>query len=350
ELETRLENINKEINEKSAKIELLTQEYHRYDNELNAMLKVEESRNIELKELNDKRENINKRIIEITKDIENCNSKINSYKDMHAEAELRLPSVEEKLAEIIVELQSYEPYVKNKDEKIPSVEELKKIIQESEERMRALGLVNMKALEEYEEAIKRKENIKSEIEQLIAQKKELLKVMEELKSKKVVNFTKVFNGVNENFKSIYKELSDGNDGELILENPDSIFEGGLSISVKLKGKKLRLEALSGGEKSLTALAFIFAIQNYNPSPFYVLDEIDIHLDAFNNELVAKLIKNNSKKAQHITISLRKILLKEADHLYGVVKGKDAISRIIGNVNLEAIGEDGTIKTVAANGS
>ncbi|MDI6856325.1 MAG: AAA family ATPase, partial [Candidatus Thermoplasmatota archaeon] len=350
ELETRLENINKEETEKSAKIEFLTKEANRYNDELNAILKVEQSRSAELKELNEKREIINKRIIELTKDIENCNNEINTCKDLYSSCELRLPGIEEKLADVIVELHSYEPYIKGKEnEKIPSVEELKTRIQECEDRMRILEPVNMKALEEYEGESKRKENIESEIKQLIAQKEELIKVMEELNAKKNINFMKVFEGVNKNFKAIYKELSGGNEGELVIENQDNIFEGGLSISVKQKGKKRKLSSLSGAEKSLTALAFIFAIQNYSPSPFYVLDEIDMHLDAFNSELVANLIKNNSKKAQFIIISLRKILLKEADHLYGVVKADGEISKIIGNVNLEAVGEDGTISKDIAYG-
>jgi chromosome segregation protein len=105
---------------------------------------------------------------------------------------------------------------------------------------------------------------------------------------------------------------------------------------------MRLEALSGGEKSLTALALIFAIQHYKPSPFYVLDEIDMFLDAVNAEKIAQMVKNNSRYAQFIMMSLRKITLKEADHVYGVVKQNNGISNVIGNVNISQIGEKGEI--------
>ncbi|MEW5759865.1 MAG: hypothetical protein AB1779_03770, partial [Candidatus Thermoplasmatota archaeon] len=99
------------------------------------------------------------------------------------------------------------------------------------------------------------------------------------------------------------------------------------------GKVMRLEALSGGQKSLTALSFIFAIQQYMPSPFYLLDELDMNLDSINSENVAKMIKRNSELSQFVAITLRKVTMKEADHIYGVTKQKNGISEIVGNVNI-----------------
>ena len=94
------------------------------------------------------------------------------------------------------------------------------------------------------------------------------------------------------------------------------------------GKLLRLEALSGGEKSLTALSFIFAIQEYQPSPFYVLDEVDMFLDSVNSEMVAQRVKESSSKAQFIQVSLRKVALAVADQLIGVTRPPTGISKII----------------------
>jgi chromosome segregation protein len=101
------------------------------------------------------------------------------------------------------------------------------------------------------------------------------------------------------------------------------------INAKPKnGKLLRLEALSGGEKSLTALAFIFAIQESQPSPFYVLDEVDMFLDAVNAEMVAKRIKKSAAKVQFIQVSLRKVTLAQAEHLIGVARQPNGMSRVI----------------------
>ncbi|MEM3341131.1 MAG: chromosome segregation protein SMC, partial [Thermoplasmata archaeon] len=133
--------------------------------------------------------------------------------------------------------------------------------------------------------------------------------------------------------------SQGGKAELKLENPDDPFQGGLIISCQPRGKKVhRLEALSGGEKSLTALAFIFSIQEYDPSPFYLLDEVDMFLDAVNAENVARLVARNSKTAQFVMISLRKVTLKEADHIYGVTMQSNGISTVVGKVNIQEIQE------------
>ena len=138
-----------------------------------------------------------------------------------------------------------------------------------------------------------------------------------------------YDAVNENFEAIYSELSGGGEALMGLENEEDPFSGGLMINAKPRnGKLLRLEALSGGEKSLTALSFIFAIQEYQPSPFYVLDEVDMFLDSVNAEMVAKRVKESSAKAQFIQVSLRKVTLALADHLIGVTRPPTGISKVI----------------------
>ena len=159
--------------------------------------------------------------------------------------------------------------------------------------------------------------------------RELNDLMDTLTSKKRGLFMSSYEAVNENFKAIYAQLSGGGEAFMGLENEDDPFAGGLMINAKPRnGKLLRLEALSGGEKSLTALSFIFAIQEYQPSPFYVLDEVDMFLDSVNAEMVAKRVKESSSKAQFIQVSLRKVTLALADHLIGVTRPPTGISRII----------------------
>ena len=129
----------------------------------------------------------------------------------------------------------------------------------------------------------------------------------------------------------------------MLENTDEPFEGGLYIRIKPAGKRaLHLNALSGGEKSIASLAFIFALQAYEPSPFYVLDEVDMFLDERNAEKVAKIIAQKAKDTQFIVVSLRRITLKHAHHIYGVTIS-NGLSTIIGNVNLEEVEEIVEIK-------
>ena len=135
--------------------------------------------------------------------------------------------------------------------------------------------------------------------------------------------------MREKFKTIFAEISGGGEASMTLEDEDDPFKGGLYINAKPRnGKLLKLEALSGGEKSLTALAFIFAIQEHQPSPFYVLDEVDMFLDSVNAEIVAERIQKSSAKTQFIQVSLRNVALKKADHLIGVTRPPNGVSKII----------------------
>jgi chromosome segregation protein len=192
-----------------------------------------------------------------------------------------------------------------------------------------MGAVNLRSIEDFEQKSARHIELKAEIKRLDEQKRDLIKLTTELNEKKKVALLKVFTAVNENFRSVYAELSQGGESELILENPEHPFEGGLIMKCKPRnGKVLRLEALSGGEKSLAALSFIFAMQDWQPSPFYLLDEVDMFLDAVNADMVAQRVKKSSKTAQFVMISLRKVTLNKADNIIGVTKPEAGISQVI----------------------
>jgi chromosome segregation protein len=121
----------------------------------------------------------------------------------------------------------------------------------------------------------------------------------------------------------------GAEANLVLENEENPFEGGVRINVKITGSKfLDIRGLSGGEKTMTALAFIFAIQEHEPASFYVLDEIDAALDKHNSEKLAKLIRKYAEKAQYIMISHNDNVVSEADILYGVSMNQDGISQVV----------------------
>jgi chromosome segregation protein len=336
--------IVKTISSHEEKIKTFTNAKSECENKVDALMKVGQAMDGEMEDLNRKREKAYEDIVNLRNTLENYSDKIDTYRNMASDVSAKIPAFEEKLAEIIGEMQSYPDTSKeNMDEELSSIEYLKDTVRKCESVMASLEPVNMRALDDYDIEEKRKNELEEEIKHLIEQKKNLIKLVDALKNKKKENLLKVFDAVNENFKEIYNELSDGKEAELVLENPDDLFEGGMAIHVKPKNSRMmRLEALSGGEKSLTALALIFAIQHYKPAPFYVLDEIDMFLDAVNAEKIAQMVKNNSRYAQFIMMSLRKITLKEADHVYGVVKQNNGISNVIGNVNISQIGEKGEI--------
>jgi chromosome segregation protein len=212
--------------------------------------------------------------------------------------------------------------------------------------MRELEPVNMRALDEYSHQEQRKSKLDEDVSHLQNQRKNLIKLVKEITKKKTDRFSEVYREINQNFQEIYAKLSEGGEAELLLEDQENIFDSGLTIKARPRGKKvLLLSALSGGEKSIASLAFIFAIQQYDPSPFYVLDEIDMFLDGVNAENVSRMVKRNAQDSQFILVSLRKIALKEADFVYGVTMHDDGVSDMIGNVDPAAVGPEGELPVI-----
>ncbi|WEU39908.1 MAG: chromosome segregation protein SMC [Candidatus Odinarchaeum yellowstonii] len=213
------------------------------------------------------------------------------------------------------------------------VEKIKLQISELKQEKTLLEPVNQKAIQEYESVEKRFEDLNSRRMKLIVERDTILKFMDELESEKTKVFMKTYRAIDENFNRIFSQLSPSGEAHLELEDKLHPLLGGVRIKAKPAGREIGyLESMSGGEKSLTALALIFAIQQYQPAPFYVFDEIDSALDNANIVKVAELIKELSKYSQFIVITLRDIMMARADNLFGVTKTNN-ISKIV-SVKLE----------------
>lgn len=211
-----------------------------------------------------------------------------------------------------------------------SEEKLKKEIADFEKMMANIGSVNMRALEIYETVEKEYNGLIEKKGRLVGEKEDVLKMMDEIESSKKDLFTKTLEVVNKNFVDIFTALSTKGEAFLELENPEQPFEEGLRIKVKLSGKKLMdIRGLSGGEKTLTALAFLFAIQEHEPASFYVLDEVDAALDKANSQKLADLIRDYCNKAQYVVISHNDAVISEADALYGVsMQSESGLSNVV----------------------
>jgi chromosome segregation protein len=165
---------------------------------------------------------------------------------------------------------------------------------------------------------------------------------------KLSSFMKAFESVDNSFQAIFAELSDGN-GQLVLTRPDAPFEGGMTIHAQPRGKKmLRIEGLSGGEKSLTSLAFVFSIQRYMPAPFYALDEVDQNLDGINAEKLANMVEREARRAQFIVVSLRKPMIEASQRTVGVTQRHNGITKVTGikHRHDDTDGEDSLIEDAA----
>ena len=196
-------------------------------------------------------------------------------------------------------------------------------------RIRALGNVNVDAIEEYKEVSERYIFLKAQVEDVEKSKAELKKLINEITDKMRKQFSEQFEKINRNFKTIFRQLFEGGEGELLLVESEDILESGIDIKVQPPGKIIKnIASLSGGEQSMIAIAIYFAIMTVNPSPFCILDEIDAALDDVNVSRYASYLRRMSEKTQFIAITHRRGTMEEADVLYGVTMQEDGISKIL----------------------
>jgi chromosome segregation protein len=209
------------------------------------------------------------------------------------------------------------------------LEQLRQSLRTQQKRLQAMEPVNMLAIAEYERTQGRLEELSQKLETLAGERTELLLRIENFTTLRHQAFREAFNAVNQNFQTIFAELSDG-DGYLQLEDPEDPFKGGLNLVAHPKGKPVqRLASMSGGEKSLTALSFIFALQRYRPSPFYAFDEVDMFLDGANVERLSKMIQKQAEQAQFIVVSLRRPMVESADRTIGVTQARGTHTQVLG---------------------
>ncbi len=251
---------------------------------------------------------------------------INSSVYERSQLDIEIHQLEEQLSLAGYE---YEPL------EIDNLEELSRRITVLEADKSKLEPVNMRAIEAYEETEAKFNEYKEKRDKVMEEREAILRFMSEIEAKKKQVFMEAFNSIAANFEKIFAKLSPGGVGKLLLENNDDPFQGGLEIQARPAGKEVNvIDSMSGGEKALTALAFIFAVQAYKPSPFYILDEIDAHLDDDNVKRVAELIHEISRESQFVVVTLRDSMMAQADELIGVSMDETGVSKVVG-VRLEA---------------
>ncbi len=195
--------------------------------------------------------------------------------------------------------------------------------------LRRLGAVNMLAVEEYDRVAERVSGRAEMVEVLSRERGLLLERIAHFEAQKLEAFLQAYTAINENFSRIFATLTSGN-GHLVLECEDDPFEGGLTFAVQPRDKAVHLlNSLSGGEKSLTTLAFIFSIQGYMPAPFYAFDEVDMSLDGSNVERIASMVRDIASESQFVIVSLRKPMIDSADRVVGVTVRPDKSTLVTG---------------------
>ena len=216
-----------------------------------------------------------------------------------------------------------------KDDSLVSVPEMKKQIAERKNMIRALGNVNVNAIEDYRELSERYEFMKTQHQDLVTAQEALYQIIEELDTGMRRQFTEKFALIRAEFDRVFKELFGGGHGSLELMEDEDILEAGIQIISQPPGKKLQnMMQMSGGEKALTAIALLFAIQNLKPSPFCLLDEIEAALDDSNVDRYAKYLHKLTKHTQFIVITHRRGTMVAADRLYGITMQEKGVSTLV----------------------
>lgn len=323
EKQEEIDNLNKTLNQSADDEEALQEKLKTIEN-------LKDERGGSHKDFIDKREEFAKRIA----DLENEIVRIAGLKD----------GLEDKFAEkadyIWTEYElTYSSALPLRDETLDNEKQMKTHIEELKKEIRGLGSINVGAVDEYKEVKERFDFLNEQHSDLLKAEADLVKIIKDLDREMRRQFDTEFKRINEEFGKVFREMFGGGNGTIELEEDADILDAGITIIAQPPGKKLQnMMQLSGGEKALTAIAVLFAIQNLKPSPFCMLDEIEAALDDANIDRFANYLKKLSGGIQFIVITHRKGTMEAAHRLYGITMQEKGVSSLI-SVNLEDVDDE-----------
>jgi len=243
------------------------------------------------------------------------NARVADLKASLREAETQLAMLSAQLRDL-----GFDRPVQGAVEKMEEALEWKRVLMEE---VNEIGLVNQLALEQYDGQKDNYKNLSVRITQLEQEKLKIIEFMNDLERQKRDTFMTAYNKVNDTFQKLFGEMTDSKgNGKMVLDNPENPFDGGLELMLQFPGKPLlTIGSASGGEKSVSTVCYLLALQQIHPMPFYVMDEIDAHLDVVNSRRLATLIRSRSGESQFIVISLKDTTISRAERVYGVYAEK-----------------------------
>lgn len=316
EISARIETIDgitKEIEEGRKLIEKLNLEIEDLKN-------AKEKQNKDHKEFFDKREELSSRITQLDKEIYRLNSQKENLQEKN-ETKINYMWNEYEI--------TYRNAVELRDESLNDKAELRNSIANLKRQIKELGDVNVNAIEEFKEINERYQFMKEQHEDLMRAKENLLKIIDELEVGMRKQFKEKFAEIQVEFDKVFKELFGGGAGVIELTEADDILDAGINIISQPPGKKLQnMMQLSGGEKALTAICLLFAIQNLKPSPFCLLDEIEAALDGSNVIRFAEYLHKLTENTQFIVVTHRRGTMGCADRLYGITMQEKGVSALV----------------------
>ncbi len=329
EISLLMDEVNKkkvELNELKKKEKGLSKDYHK-------LIEERDKKKLLKKKIDDMFTKVNDKFVKLKEDMAKLTLQIEEYDNINKVLENELEVLFEELkSEKDNDEEKINEFLNKIKESLShsiDIKALQNRVNSLKAKLNSFGTINLKAVQIYDQLSEEYNNLLKKREDLNKDKKEIETFIEELDQKKKEIFLDTFNKLKENFTKIYSMLSSKGVAELVLEDPNDIFNNGVQIRIKLSQRNtLDIKSLSGGEKTITALAFIFAVQEFNPASFYIFDEVDAALDSFNAEKLGKLIKKYSEKAQYIVVSHNENLIRSSDIIYGVTMDSKKISDVV----------------------
>ena len=348
-LQSQFDNVLR-VGYQNSKIQLskVEQQQRRVEKEVAEALQERESLKQELSELEKSRVELSKAVFSAREESKKFTSQIDTI-----DTELRLLDAEYEQSEMLLNrlhlgvqtcqlrLQQHQSqlrqfgYEKPLEITVKQLEEAETIIRMMQFELERIGAVNQLALSHYAEQTSRYRELSLRLNELEREKQAIVQFMDEIENKKRQVFMDAFGKINLNLQKYFSKLTEGGGATLKLENPDDPFSGGIDMLVQFLNKpSIVVSGASGGERSVSAVAFIFALNEFAPTSFYILDEIDAHLDAFHVSKLADVLLEESEKIQLIVITLKPEIVNKAQRIYGVYE-RNGVSNVIAAKFLEA---------------
>lgn len=329
----RKADLKRQIESVNANIEIIKKKIENYKKISNTYKdKILESQD-SIEKLNSERDEFEKKTVNLRQKEKDLNSTREISGRELARLEERKINLQKQYDDIISKLwEEYELSKRQAEEisiEIDNVQDAKKRLNEIKSGIKSLGSVNVSAIEEYKEVSERYEFLSAQVNDVEKSKNEIEKLINSLTKQMKEAFVESFDEINKNFGETFKELFGGGTASLKLADPENILNSGIDIIAQPPGKiVVHLEALSGGEKALVAIALYFSIMKVRPAPFCVMDEIEAALDDVNVDRFASYMRRLTEKTQFILITHRRGTMEEADVLYGVTMQDEGISKLL----------------------
>ncbi|HXZ97888.1 MAG TPA: chromosome segregation SMC family protein, partial [Candidatus Acidoferrum sp.] len=264
--------------------------------------------------------NLETQLMKVINQLEPLNREVADFNSTVKEKEMRASLFWTEIKQL-----GYNEIVQVDSKELPSLEESLNALKRELER---IGAVNELAISQYEDQKNNYKQLATRIYEIEKERHAIIEFMNELDKKKFEMFMRAFNQVNATFQEIFGKITGTGRGRMVLEFPEDPFKGGVDVQLEFPGKsEMTISSASGGEKSVSTVCFLLALQAIHPMPFYMFDEIDAHLDVLNSQRLAELLRDRSKGSQFLVVSLKDTAISRGNRVYGVFI-QDGVSQVV----------------------